>query len=132
MAAGVLLVVLVSSPLTCLSAGDDEPVATRSARQIWMSDCMRCHGPQGRGDGEEAEGLSPAVPDLGDPCRSRSEEEIERAILRGAESFEGNPAMLAHHQLADAPDVLESLVGFVQAMRGEGECAVKDGGPAPE
>lgn len=122
---------MTMGPLTCLSAGDDEPVATRSARQIWMNDCMRCHGLQGRGDGEEAVGLSPPVPDFGDPCRSRDEDQIERAILRGAQSFEGNPAMLAHHQLADAPDVLESLVGFVQAMRGEGECAAKDGGTPP-
>ena len=96
---------LASGPLTCLSAGDDEPEATRSARQIWMSDCVRCHGATGRGDGEEAAGLSPPVPDFGDPCRSRSGARIERVILRGAEGLPGNAAMQPHHQLADAPDV---------------------------
>ncbi|MCA9709048.1 MAG: hypothetical protein KDK70_24600 [Myxococcales bacterium] len=117
-----LLGVLASGPLTCLEAGEDEPAPTRTARQIWMTDCVRCHGAQGRGDGPDAAGLSPAVPDFGDPCRPRSAERIEQAILQGAESFEGNPAMRPHHELRDAREVLVELVGFVQAMRAQGEC----------
>ena len=120
--AGTLLAAIASGPLTCLEAGEDEPAPTRSARQIWMGDCAGCHGAVGRGDGQDAAGLSPTVPDFGDPCRSRTDEQIEQAILHGGEGFEGNPAMRPHHALADSPEVLESMVGFVQAMRVPGSC----------
>jgi mono/diheme cytochrome c family protein len=125
---GVLLGALASGPLTCLEAGEDEPTEVRTARQIWMSDCTHCHGPTGRGDGEQAPGLDPPVPDFGDPCKTRTNAQIEWAIMRGGESFAGNPAMRAHHELADAPEVLGTLVTYVQAMRVEGECKGSGGG----
>jgi mono/diheme cytochrome c family protein len=118
----MLLGALAGGPLTCLEAGEDEPTEVRTARQIWMSDCAHCHGPTGRGDGEQAAGLAPPVPDFGDPCKTRSSERIEQAIMRGGESFEGNPAMRPHHELADEPEVLRALVTYVQKMRIEGEC----------
>lgn len=118
----VLLVALANGPLTCLEAGEDEPTEVRTARQIWMSDCSHCHGPTGRGDGEQAAGLAPPVPDFGDPCKARSASQIEQAIMRGGESFAGNPAMRAHHELGDAPEVLQTLVTFVQEMRVAGDC----------
>jgi hypothetical protein len=124
----VLLGALASGPLTCLEAGEDEPTEVRTARQIWMSDCSHCHGPTGRGDGPQAAGLDPPVPDFGDPCKSRTASRIERAIMRGGESFEGNPAMRPHHELGDEPEVLQTLVRYVQemAVREPGEC--KTGG----
>jgi mono/diheme cytochrome c family protein len=118
----VLLGALASGPLTCLEAGEDEPTGARTARQIWMSDCAHCHGPAGRGDGPQAAGLDPPVPDFGDPCKSRTALQIEWAIMRGGESFAGNPAMRPHHELGDEPEVLQSLVRYVQEMRVAGEC----------
>lgn len=113
---------LFASPLTCIEADEDDPPGIQAAKKIWADDCAKCHGLAGDGSGEAGKDLVPKVPSFTDPCRPASKAWIERVIVEGAESFQGNPAMRAHHELKATPEVLAAMVDVIHAMRTEGEC----------
>jgi hypothetical protein len=117
-----LVLVSLASPMTCLDPGDTDDPVEKQAREIWIRDCASCHGMAGDGQGVRADELDPPPPDFADPCRKLSPEWIERVILSGGESYRGNPAMRAHHELAHRPEVLEKLVTHVHSLRREGAC----------
>ena len=50
--------------LTNPFAGDSEAVA--AGQEIFVTNCVTCHGPEGAGDGDAAAGLDPKPADLGD------------------------------------------------------------------
>lgn len=112
-------------PLTCLEAGEADTPHERTANEIWVNDCAKCHGMAGDGKGELAAEIDPPVPDFTDPCRRVSDDWVERTILRGGEANHGNPAMKAHHELEDAPAVLGLLVEYVQALRPQTPCKIE-------
>jgi mono/diheme cytochrome c family protein len=50
--------------LTNPFAGDADAIA--AGKEIFVTNCVTCHGPEGAGDGAAAEGLDPKPADLGD------------------------------------------------------------------
>ena len=121
----ILLGVAAWGPLTCLEAGEADTPHERTANEIWVTDCAKCHGMAGDGKGEQAAEIDPPVPDFTDPCRRVSDDWVERTIVRGGEANHGNPAMRAHHELEDSPAVLGLLVEYVQALRPQTPCTIE-------
>lgn len=119
-------------PLTCLEAGESDAPHERTANEIWISDCAKCHGMAGDGKGEQAAGLEATVPDFTDPCRRVSDDWVERTILRGGQANHGSDAMRAYHELEDSPAVLGLLVEYVQALRPQTKCTVEPTEPPVE
>ena len=50
--------------LTNPFAGDTDAIA--AGQEIFVTNCVTCHGPEGAGDGDAAAGLDPKPADLGD------------------------------------------------------------------
>jgi mono/diheme cytochrome c family protein len=113
----------------CLAAFEGAPPPVdqdrRLAQELWIRDCADCHGLAGGVDGGASAALDPRPPDLGDPCRPVQDQWVARVILDGAGSFNGNPAMRAHHELDARPEVLAALVEIVQGFRRPGPCVVE-------
>jgi cytochrome c5 len=86
--------------------------------EIWTKRCVVCHGKQGKGDGPGAAALNPKPQSLRDPAwqKSVTDEEIEKAIVRGGVAVGKSTAMPANPDLANKPDVVKGLVKKVRSF----------------
>jgi mono/diheme cytochrome c family protein len=101
----------------------------RAAHELWIRECADCHGLGGAADGSQSAQLEPRAPDFTDSCRPAKDEWVARVILEGGASFQGNPAMRAHHELEARPAVLAALVELVQGFRSQAPCVPKPRAP---
>ena len=76
---GLLLAIISSAPATSASPTDLE-----QGRAIYRRHCAECHGPEGRGDGEQATSLSPRPGNLVSAQTSaKSDLELLKIIAKG-------------------------------------------------
>jgi mono/diheme cytochrome c family protein len=100
----------ISFGLACSTPGDDPgPAMPVDPAAIYAQMCVRCHGPDGRGDSELKKTLP--VRDLSDPAfqARTTPEEIARTIMAGKNQMPAFGAMLS-------PPKIQSLSGFVRRL----------------
>lgn len=92
--------------------------AAERAQQFFSSRCAACHGPQGRGDGAAAAGLSPRPRDFADRSwHARATDEHLRRLLVGGGAAVGLSAMMPPSpELATDGALRDALVDVVRAM----------------
>jgi len=98
------------------------PEAPRSvsdrAQELFSSRCVPCHGPQGRGDGAAAAGLTPRPRDFTDPVwHARATDEHLRRLLSGGGSAVGLSGMMPPNpELATDTALRDALVAHVRTL----------------
>ena len=109
-------------------AGSDTPAATGSdpgisgamaeARAHYGTECARCHGARGQGDGPMGRALNPGPRDYSDPSwhESVTDEYLRKVILEGGKAHGLSAMMPASPDLADRPEVLDALVQHIRSF----------------
>lgn len=104
----VMLVVVGAS-----SAFAAEPKSVVSGQASFNSQCARCHGSSGKGNGLQAKALFLffKVPDLTDPAymRTRSDEDLFRSIKQGNNAMPSFGLRLSEPEIKDLVVYIRSL-----------------------
>jgi cytochrome c553 len=93
--------------------------ADQLAADIFANTCAMCHGPNGKGDGQMAQNLTPKPRDYTDPAwqASVTDEQIKTIIMEGGQAVGKSPSMPAQKaQLAGKPEVLDALVKIIRGF----------------
>lgn len=86
-------------------ASSDSPAATRN---LYLSNCARCHGADGQGDTES--GRLYDVPDIsGGRLRRKSNAKLTSVVMRGGKSMPAFSKKLTRKQVA-------SIVGYIRGL----------------
>ena len=96
-------------------SGDAEPVSLEASRQLFRTNCSRCHGPEGHGDGPDVPQLNVPMPDFSrmDFQASRSDERLRGVIAKGGAAYGLSTLMPPWgHVLTDAE--LDAMVRLVR------------------
>ncbi len=88
--------------------GWDEARELSLGRQVYVDNCMRCHGDEGLGDGPDAASLYERPADLREHVGHHSEAELTEVIRRGS------PPMPAFKDLS--ADDLEALLAYLPVL----------------
>ncbi len=111
-------IVALSVPAAALA---DEDVA--AGKTLFMTNCMSCHGPGGKGDGPVAAALNPKPRDLSKGAfnfdtdkdgSTGSNADIKAVIKNGAAAYGGSPLMAPWPALSDAD--LGNLVAYIRSL----------------
>jgi mono/diheme cytochrome c family protein len=88
------------------------------AKQLFMTVCATCHGPDGKGNGPAADSLNPRPRDYTNPewQASVTDADIKKIILEGGQGVGKSAMMPAQAQLKDKPDVLNELVMMIRGF----------------
>jgi mono/diheme cytochrome c family protein len=91
----------------------------QTARALYATLCVSCHGPEGRGDGPMASQLDPKPRNYADPAwqTSISDDEIKAIIVKGGAGVGKSKWMPGQPQLEGDPQ----LDALVQVIRGFGK-----------
>jgi mono/diheme cytochrome c family protein len=105
--------------LPATAAGEKNPVATTPAslaagRRLFREHCQRCHGPQGQGNGSDADPKYKARMDLTDAARG--DRNPDGVVFHKIWSGREKPKMPAFKDKLTAEQAW-TLVGFVQSLR---------------
>lgn len=89
----------------------------KEARSIFNVNCARCHGPEGAGNGPDAQALGVALPDFSDPAfqTARTDERIHDIISAGGAQKGLSPLMPAWSHILKEFEV-EFLVKYVREL----------------
>jgi len=81
------------------------------------TDCVQCHGPDGRGGGPLARSMAVAPQDLTDPAWQQATDDatIAKAIVGGGAALGKSGAMPAHPSLS--PAQVSALVDKIRGLR---------------
>lgn len=104
-----------------------ETDADREAKQLFMTECAKCHGTEGLGNGPSSVALNPKPRNYTDPAwqASVTDDEIKKIILEGGAAVGKSGSMMSFSHLKDKPEVLDGLVRIVRGF------AKKQPAPAP-
>jgi cytochrome c553 len=93
--------------------GHDQP---SEAERIFMTQCARCHGMDGRGTGEVAATLEPKPRDYTDAAwqASVSDEELRQIIVQGGQALGKSVMMPPNPGLKNRPEVVDELVRIIR------------------
>src|SRR5437016_3769142 len=94
------------------------PEARQEAQQVFATRCSVCHGTEGRGNGPGGGGLVPSPRNYHDPewQKSRTDDQIEQAIVYGGAAVGRSPAMVANPDLGGKPVVVAALRDIVRGF----------------
>ena len=101
-------------------AASDEVVGESEVRSLFSTNCSRCHGAAGHGDGPDSAHLGVAVPDFSSDAfqKSRTDEHLYAVIKEGGQA-NGLSPMMPPWGMALSDAEIKALVGFMRAQ-GEG------------
>jgi mono/diheme cytochrome c family protein len=93
----------------------DDALSARAARghRVFLQRCATCHGPQGRGDGQNAYNLQPPPPDFQESLAKLPVGDRRRVIEGGTASLGRSPLCPAWGRSLD-PDDVESLLAWLE------------------
>jgi mono/diheme cytochrome c family protein len=96
--------------------GSVTPETAAAADNLFRVECSKCHGPTGRGDGVEAEGLRPMPRDLtnGAFFKSLPDQRLYLSITYGPPG-----SAMPGHLEGYSPEVMWAMVGRVRQLAGE-------------
>jgi len=96
--------------------GDDALTARESrGRQLFAERCATCHGPRGRGDGQNAYNLSPPPPDFAKSLSALSPSERRRVIVEGTAALGRSPLCPPRGTALD-DDEIGALLAYLDVM----------------
>lgn len=95
-----------------VAAGDPE----KGKKLYESSDCVTCHGIDGKGNGPAAAGLNPKPRDFTDKSimSKLTDEHIAKTIKEGGAAVGKSPLMPAHPQFSD--EEIRNLVAYVRTL----------------
>jgi len=102
----------------------DDALSAREARghRIFRQRCATCHGPEGRGDGQNAYNLQPPPPDFQESLPKLSAED-RRKVVEGGTAALGRSASCPPWGRSLGPDDVDAVLAWLEA--------VSRGGPHP-
>lgn len=95
-----------------------QDAATQEAERHFATLCVTCHGTQGKGDGPAGKALKPPPASFADPAfqKSRTDEQLAKAILEGGAAVGKSPVMPPNPQYKSKPEVIKALVAKVRSF----------------
>ncbi|HEY2406616.1 MAG TPA: c-type cytochrome [Polyangiaceae bacterium] len=98
---------------------DPAIAAASTARSLFQSKCVVCHGSVGQGDGPGAAALTPKPRAFADATwqGSVTDEQIGNTIIAGGAAVGKSPAMPPNPDLGDKDAVVKELVKIVRAFK---------------
>lgn len=95
-----------------------DPMLAAKAKVIWDTRCAPCHGDYGTGKGPQGAPLDPPPRNFheGKWQRAAADEHIKKVILEGGPAVGLSPAMTAHPELRDKPELVEQLVVILRGL----------------
>ena len=90
----------------------------KKANELFVSRCVTCHGPEGKGNGPGALTLNPKPRNYHDKeWQARvTDEDIKKTILYGGAAVGKSPIMPASPDLDSKPQLLDGLVSIVRGF----------------
>jgi mono/diheme cytochrome c family protein len=95
---------------------NDDALSAREARGhgVFMQRCSTCHGPQGRGDGQNAYNLEPSPPDF-QASLSRLSAADRRRVIEGGTTALGRSPLCPPWGRSLDPDDVDALLAWLEA-----------------
>jgi mono/diheme cytochrome c family protein len=94
----------------------DDALDAREARghRVFLQRCATCHGPQGRGDGQNAYNLQPPPPDFRESLAKLSVGD-RRKVIEGGTAALGRSPLCPPWGRSLGPDDVEALLAWLEA-----------------
>lgn len=105
--------VAVAVALSAFSSAAADKAAAGAGQALYDRECAQCHGATGKGDGEEAQYLTPAPKDF-TGLEKRSDEFLTAVIAKGGAAKGLAQAMPAFPKLSQVD--LTSLVAYIRQL----------------
>lgn len=95
------------------------PAVLARGREIYLANCVPCHGAGGKGDGPAAAALKPPPRDHTDRAYmdTLTDEDLAKVIVMGG-AIKGRPLMPSHPQFRGAD--LEAIVAYTRSLSAKG------------
>jgi len=113
------------------AAFKDDALTASEARghRLFLERCATCHGPQGRGDGQNAYNLEPAPPDFGESLVRVTVDE-RRRIIEGGTASVGRSPLCPPRGRSLGPDDVDALLAWLDVASRPGPEPERDRTPA--
>lgn len=99
---------LIAAPATAGGVSDSSGSSGAANRNLYVSNCARCHGADGQGDTES--GRLYDVPDIsGGRMRRKSNAKLTSVVMRGGKSMPAFSKKLTRKQIA-------SIVSYIRGL----------------
>lgn len=94
----------------------DDALSAEAARghRVFRQRCATCHGPEGRGDGQNAYNLQPAPPDFQESL-ARLSVEVRRRIVEGGTASVGRSPLCPPWGRTLGPDDVDAVLAWLEA-----------------
>jgi len=94
----------------------DDALSTRAARghRVFLQRCATCHGPQGRGDGQNAYNLQPPPPDFQESLAKLPVGD-RRKVIEGGTAALGRSPLCPAWGRSLGPDDVDALLAWLEA-----------------
>jgi mono/diheme cytochrome c family protein len=98
------------------AAFKDDTLSAQAARghRVFLRRCATCHGPEGRGDGQNAYNLQPPPPDFQESLAKLPVEE-RRRIIEGGTASVGRSPFCPPWGRSVGPDDVDALLAWLEA-----------------
>ena len=107
-----LLVLMLNAILTFVAIG---PARGEDAKQLYDQTCAMCHGPEGKGDGPNAQVLQPKPANLATALKGKDTAYLVKLLKEGGASVGKSPLMPAYDGLLDEEQI-RTLIKYVKGL----------------
>jgi mono/diheme cytochrome c family protein len=84
-------------------------------RRVFLQRCATCHGPEGRGDGQNAYNLQPPPPDFSESLDGLSQED-RRKVIEGGTTALGRSPLCPPWGRSLRGEEIEALLAYMEVM----------------
>jgi mono/diheme cytochrome c family protein len=95
----------------------EDALSAREAhgRRVFLERCTTCHGPKGRGDGQNAYNLQPPPPDFSESLAALSPED-RRKVIEGGTAALGRSPLCPPWGRSLRSEEVEALLAYMEVM----------------